>query len=428
MIQILSNATLVELYPGRVEKQDLRIDGESIASESTQEATSQVIDCTGRIVMPGSVCAHTHLYSALARGMPPPARPPRNFIEILELVWWRLDRALDGPSIFSSGLAGCLDAVRAGTTTLIDHHASPNHIDGSLDLLADALDTVGIRGVLCYEVTDRGGMERRDAGLRENDRFLRSARTSVKGMVGAHASFTLSDESLDLLARLSDGHGAGIHIHVAEDACDEEDAIRRCGRRAALRLKRARLLRSDSILAHGVHLDDSEFASVREAASWLVHNCRSNMNNSVGTARPSAVGDRAALGTDGIDGDMRAESRAAFFRAREDNLDSTAERFVQMLAAGAGLASQQFGRPIGSLTPGSAADLVILRYNPPTPLTAENVAWHWMFGMAGAEVESVMVGGRWILRDGEFCGLDEEKIRAECRVQAQRLWSRIALL
>jgi cytosine/adenosine deaminase-related metal-dependent hydrolase len=201
--------------------------------------------------------------------MPPPPRSPRNFPEILELIWWRLDRALDQESIRYSALIGSIDALKAGTTTLVDHHASPEYIDGSLDVLADAIGEAGARSVVCYEVTDRGGRERSRAGVRENARFLRDNRRPLAhGMVGAHASFTLEDDTLEDLAALRQETGAGIHIHVAEDVSDEIDSLRRSGKRTAQRLLDAGILSAESIAAHGVHLQPHELQTMRQTDTW----------------------------------------------------------------------------------------------------------------------------------------------------------------
>jgi putative selenium metabolism protein SsnA len=426
----LSNARLASLWPRKLVEANVTIDHGRIMriGKDMPENAGSIVDCTGKLVIPGNVCAHTHLYSALARGMPPPQRQPQNFVEILELVWWRLDRALDEQSVRSSVLAGALDAIRAGTTTLVDHHSSPNYIHGSLDTIADALEHVGVRGVLCYEVTDRNGREGREAGLGENERFLGTRRPRIRGLVGAHASFTLEDDTLTALANLAAAHDTGVHIHVAEDLADEEDSIRRCGRRVVERLESAGMLRPQSILAHCIHLDDHELRIAQKRQPWLVHNCRSNMNNSVGRAPVGRFGTRSALGTDGIDQDMFAESRTAFFRAREESLEATADATASALARGAALAAEIFGVPIGSLEPGAAADLVVLDYAPPTPLTEGNLAWHWMFALTAGNVESVMVDGDWVLRDRQFVAVDEEKIRAEADGEARRLWAAMEAL
>jgi cytosine/adenosine deaminase-related metal-dependent hydrolase len=247
----------------------------------------------------------------------------------------------------------------------------------------------------------------------------------ISGVAGAHASFTLEDDTLDALSDLADRFSTGIHIHVAEDRSDQEDSLRRCGRRVTHRLDDAGILRPRSIAAHVIHVDRNELEVLKQRETWLVHNCRSNLNNSVGRAPILQFGKRSALGTDGIDGDMMAESRTAYFRAREEALDAFAEQFTDLLGRGGELASQFFPAPVGRLEEGAVADLVILDYDPPTPLTSENIAWHWMFAMTPKYVKSVMVDGAWVVRNGEFCNVDEERIRAEARTQARSLWKRM---
>jgi putative selenium metabolism protein SsnA len=424
---VLAKATLASLNPRTVSRADVAVEDGRIAwigGEAPRDWS--VVDCSGCVVMPGNVCAHTHLYSALARGMPGPPRDPRNFPEILELIWWRLDRALDEEGIRYSALSGTIDALKAGTTTLVDHHASPECIDGSLDILADAVAQAGARAVVCYEVTDRGGEQRSRAGLRENERFLReNHRPLVRGMVGAHASFTLEDTTLERLAVLRRDTSAGVHIHVAEDIHDETDSLARCGKRTAQRLLDAGVLDEDSIAAHGVHLQGDELQALQRNRTWLVHNCRSNLNNSVGRAPVSRFGSRSALGTDGIDGDMFAESRTAYFRAREDSIDSFAEQYTDLLGRGGALVSERFGCRVGALEPGAAADLTVLEYDSPTPLSEGNLAWHWMFAFSAAMVRDVMVGGEWAVRNRECVRVDEEKVRAEASSVAQRIWKRM---
>ena len=218
---LLKGGTLVRLHPPALVRADLRIEGDTIVARGARLAAKReepVEDCRGRLILPGFVCAHTHMYSALSRGMPGPAPAPASFPEMLRRVWWRLDDALTEEAVYYSAMIGAVEALRAGTTTLIDHHASPNAIAGSLDIIREAFAVVGVRGVLCYEVTDRGGLRRRDAGLAENDRFLSATRTDsqFRGLVGAHASFTLGERSLAALGDLARYHRSGIHIHVAE--------------------------------------------------------------------------------------------------------------------------------------------------------------------------------------------------------------------
>src|SRR5262245_57325086 len=270
----ITNAILVDLDPLRAETGELRIDGARIAArgKSVRQPGDEILDAAGAVVLPGMVNGHTHLYSALAVGMPAPPLVPRDFLEILQLVWWRLDRALDEESNETSARIGAIEALRCGTTTLIDHHASPNAIDGSLDCIERGINSIGLRGVLCYETTDRNGRSGREAGLAENHRYLKlcdSRRDEhFAALGGGHAAFTLDDETLDALVAMAKGFHAGIHIHVAEDPCDAA---------AAERLARHGLFQADSIFAHGTHLSDDAIARVNEGGLTIAHNTRSNM-------------------------------------------------------------------------------------------------------------------------------------------------------
>ncbi|HXG91015.1 MAG TPA: putative aminohydrolase SsnA [Blastocatellia bacterium] len=437
MPYLLRDAILITLDPPRVEQENLRVEGELITERGAQlepRAGDEVIYLNGKLVMPGMVCAHTHLYSALARGMPAPPRAPQNFREILELVWWRLDRALDQETIYWSAMAGAMDAARAGTTCLFDHHASPSHIKGSLQIVRKAIERVGLRAVLCYEVTDRGGSRKRNEGLDENRAFLdwvsRSSNKQgeeskvglFRAMAGAHASFTLSNESLDGLARLMRQFEAGIHIHAAEDFCDVEDARSKYGIGVVERLAKHGALNNKTILAHGIHLDDQSIEIAREAGAWFAHNPRSNMNNQVGYAPVEKFGERVLLGTDGIGSDMFDESRFAFFKGRDNGARFGADYWAHVLANNQRIASEMFAIKLGALSPGAAADLVVLDYDSPTPITAENLAWHFAFGLSSASVEGVMVNGRFIIRDRQsaFDHLYEEARRA-----SKKLWDKL---
>jgi putative selenium metabolism protein SsnA len=426
---LLKNGIIATLDPRQVERNDLRILGEGIVEAGPSVAPvagEEVQDLAGALVLPGLVNAHTHLYSALARGMPGPADAPRSFVEILEKVWWRLDRALDEESVHLSGLVGAIEAARSGTTTLIDHHASPSFIAGSLGTLGRAVEEVGLRSVLCYETTDRNGLEGRDAGIAENRGFLARGGTSLtRGMVGAHASFTLSDPSLDRLAEAVRDAGTCLHIHVAEDRADVDDAVRRCGRGVVERLRRHGLLGRGTLLAHGVHLSEAELADAQTAGAWLVHCPRSNMNNGVGHALTPAFR-RAALGTDGLDEDVLAEARAAFLKMKDAGRPDAVEAAFGMLAGGHRLAGGFFGLPLGRLGAGAPADLVVLDYRPPTPLKAENLAGHLLFGLDRSHVRSTMVAGRFVLRDRRITNVDETSVFASARLAAEALWKKLA--
>ena len=421
---ILGGATVVtSLDPVRVETVDLHVRDRRIAAAGGGARR----DCSGCLVIPGNVCAHTHLYSALARGMPYALEPPEDFVQILQRVWWRLDRALDEDGVRASALVGGMEALLSGTTTLVDHHASPNAIDGALDVVADALASLGARSVLCYETSDRDGPQRARAGLAENRRFAERVQREqpplVRGMIGAHASFTLSDETLAACADAARAHAVGLHVHAAEDLADERDAVGLYGVRVAERLADAGALDARTLLAHGVHLDDHELALVHAASASVIHNARSNMNNSIGRARVGALGPRVALGTDGIGSDMFEESRAAYFRLREDDRTAGAEWPLLRLAESARIAAEAFGEPeLGRLVPGAPADLVVLDYAAPAPVRDASFPGHWVFGLSSRTVRDVMVGGEWAVLDRRLTRVDQDELAALARVQAERLW------
>jgi putative selenium metabolism protein SsnA len=403
---------VTSLDPPRVAEGDLWIANGRVA----EPGNGTRIDSDGALVVPGNVCAHTHLYSALARGMPYALEPPANFLQILQRIWWRLDRALDEETIRASALVGGLEALLSGSTTLVDHHASPNAIDGSLDVIEEALRSLGVRSVLCYETSDRDGPGRAQAGIAENRRFLDRARREqpplARAMVGAHASFTLSDETLLACAELGP-----LHIHAAEDGVDAG---------AVARLAELGALRDDTLLAHGVHLGDAELALVREANASVAHNARSNMNNAVGRARVGAFGPRLALGTDGIGSDMFEESRTAFFRLREDDPAAEPGWPLVRLAESARLAGRAFGEPLlGTLEPGAPADLVVLDYAAPAPVRPSSLAGHWVFGLAGRCVRDVMVDGEWVIADRRLTLADQDELAAAACAEAEHLWRRL---
>jgi len=424
---ILTGGTVVSsLDPVQIARHDVHVANGRVAADGGAERR----DCSGCLVVPGNVCAHTHLYSALARGMPYDLAPPENFLQILQRIWWRLDRALDEESVRASALVGGMEALLSGTTTLVDHHASPNAIDGSLDVIEDALRSLGIRSVLCYETSDRDGPERAQAGLAENRRFAERARREqlllTRGLIGAHASFTLSDETLAACADAARELEVGLHIHAAEDAVDEHDSVVLHGIGVAARLAHAGALDGRTLLAHGVHLDDHEIALVHAADASLAHNARSNMSNAVGRARLDALGPRVALGTDGIGSDMFEESRTAYFRLREDDRGIGPDWPLRRLAEGARFVGAAFGEQrLGKIEVGAPADLVVLDYATPAPLHASSFPGHWVFGLGSRSVRDVMVAGEWVVLDRRLTRMDHQELAANACVQADRLWKRL---
>jgi putative selenium metabolism protein SsnA len=427
---LLRNALVATLDPLALSPQDLRVADGRIAERGrlAPQPGEVMRDLGGRLVLPGLVNAHTHLYSALARGMPGPAAPPKGFVEILQKVWWRLDRALDQETVYLSALAGAVEAALSGTTLIVDHHASPTFIRGSLGAVRRALDEVGLRGVLCYEVTDRNGNEGRDNGIEETAEFAASARGELlRGMIGAHASFTLSEQTLARLSEAVLKTGASLHVHMAEDQADVEHCRASHGCSLPERFLRHGLIRARSLFAHGVHLSVAEIHALHENGGWIAHNPRSNMNNSVGTA-PTRAFKRAALGTDGLDQDMLAETRAAFLKMRDAGRSDASGAALEMLAGGHRLAAAIFGLPFGKLDAGAPADLVVLDYHPPTPISSENLGGHLLFGIDRSHVESVMVAGRFIVRDGRLTSLDAADAMARAQRAAPSLWERMGRL
>ena len=392
----ITGGTVVAFDPPVVERRDILLGAKPRRAR----------DASGCLVMPGLAVAHTHLYSALACGMPVAPGAPRSFRETLEKVWWRLDAALDEKSLEASAEQSLLDAALAGVTAVIDHHESPSFIDGSLDVLARASRASGFAAARCYGATDRHGAKDARAGLAECERAIRAG---LPAMVGLHAGFTVSDETLHAAVDLARRRSAWLHVHVAEDVCDAGSFAR---------LEKARALGPKTILAHGVHLSAEERARVRDAAAWIVHNPRSNLQNAVGYADPKTLGTRVALGTDGMDADLFAEVRAAHLRAREAYGPAGGIDAVALLANSGRLADLALGeRP---------SDWIVLDYDPPTPLAAANLAGHVLFGMGARHVRDVVANGEVVVRGRKSVRVDAARIRARSREEAARLWRRMA--
>ncbi|NIA25923.1 MAG: amidohydrolase family protein [Gammaproteobacteria bacterium] len=335
---------------------------------------------------PGMVCAHHHLYSVLARGMPAPLKTPTSFLEILEQVWWRLDVALDLDMLEWSAKLGALEALEQGTTVIVDHNESPNAIEGSLSVIADACAEVGVRVVCAYGITDRHGHEAAERGLAENERFIKAGGV---GLVGVHAAFTCTDESLESAAGMARDLGVGVHIHVAEGEVDV-DASRRLGA----------LTQEDWLLIHAVHLPTDHGLS-----GMIVHNPRSNLNNAVGYANPARFAEPVALGTDGIGAAMIESFRLAYVLQRSVDVTASPETAWGWLEEG------------WSIAPEALDDLVTWSYDPMDP-------WHLAF-TPGVRPLKVEIAGDVVLEDGKPTRVDGEEIRSKAREQAMRLHARL---
>lgn len=400
---------------------------EELLRKYPQEET---LDAGGQYVMPGNICAHTHFYGAYARGMAIPGPAPKDFPEILQKLWWPLDRSLDAESIRYSVLPCLIDAIRHGTTTLFDHHASPNAIDGSLDIIAEAVEKAGLRAVLCYEVTDRDGEAKMKAGIQENVRFLKKEKGPLlAGTFGLHASLTLSDSSLDLCRQIAP-EGTGFHIHTAEHEADEYDSLNKTGLRVIDRLLKHGILGPRTITAHGVHIDAREMQILAETETWLSHQARSNMNNGVGVAPVESMlraGIRVCLGNDGFSNAMWEEWKTAYLLHKVQHRDPRrlgGYDVTQMaIYNNAALANTYFPEaPIGQLVPGAYADLIFVDYHPNTPLTPGNLPWHIIFGFQQSMVTTTIVGGQLLMKDRKLLTLHEEEIAARAREIAPRVW------
>lgn len=399
---------------------------------------ARLIDARGGLVMPGFVNAHTHFYGAFARGMPFEGPAPTNFHEILQRVWWRIDKALNMEDVRYSALLGSLEAVRRGTTTLIDHHASPNAVAGSLDAVAKVTLEAGLRACLCYEVSDRDGSRIAQAGVDENERFIEKCRTEwadnsrIAAAFGLHASFTVDDATLEKTAAVVKKHDAPIHVHVAEGTTDAAMSVEKYQARPIARLDHHGLLDRPALLAHCIDLTLEEREVLAARKTWLLHNPQSNMNNAVGTLPicPSLdLGIRVALGTDGFGADMLTEMRVLGLIHKAMSLDPRTlglDKVYQVsMLESARLASSLLGIKVGALEVGAAGDCVVLDYAPPTPFTPDNFLGHLFFGMPGSHVRTTIAGGQVLMLEGEFQTLDEAAITARSRELAPLCWQRM---
>lgn len=392
---------------------------------------AESVDCGGKIVLPGFICAHHHFYSTMARGMAPPGAPASNFVEILERLWWKLDKALSDEDVTLSAQIPIVECIRNGTTTVIDHHASPSCRDGSLDRIEAAVREGGIRASLCYEVSDRnvaGG------GIAENERFIKKVGKGdgqIAAMMGLHASFTVSDDTVGKCVAIAKAAGVGCHIHVAEDAADRADSMSKHGAPTVQRLHKLGATGKDSIFVHCIHVDEAEMDTLAATGTIVVHNPESNMNNAVGVSKVLKMlgkGILVGLGTDGMSSDMLASMRCAYLLHRLDNRDPRVaflEAPQMLLGNNAQIVRRQFGIQVGQIVENGPADLAILDYHPPTPLGPDNFLGHLIFGLVDATVDTTVCAGRVLMRNKKVLTLDEERIAARSRELAPQMWKRL---
>ena len=392
------------------------------------------IDCNGSLIMPGFTCIHTHTYGAFARGMGLKDEAPANFPQVLKRLWWRLDRSLSSEDIYYSALVTFIDCLKNGTTTLLDHHASSTAIGGSLEKIAQAANLAGIRAGLCYEVSDRDGKDVMFEGLAENAAFIKKCREQpspfLAATFGMHASFTISSPTMEKCAKVIHDLESGLHIHVAESREDAAHCREKYKMGIVERLNTYGLLGNKTVAAHCVHIDSREMALLAASGSAVAHNPQSNMNNAVGCAPVQEMLDHGVwvgMGTDGMTCDMLEGIKTAHIIHKHCQGDPRAgwEAVPRMqFNNNSAILAEHFSLKTGELTAGAAGDLIVVDYQPPTPLTGNNYYGHLVFGVSGRAVETTIIGGRVLMENRRLLNIDEQEVKARARELAARLWKR----
>ena len=402
---------------------EVRPDGTFGAVAIGRRRGPEVVDAGGRLLMPALINCHSHLYSALARGIALGGPAPSNFEEILRRVWWRLDRALEMEDVYYSALVGLVDSAKCGVATVIDHHCSPNACGNSLDAVEAAFRKVGLRGATCYETSDRNGRRAAADGIRENIRFAEKRRTGLVGAAfGLHAAFTLSDRTLRTCVEANRSLQAPFHVHVAEGVRDT-GAVRR--------LTEAGVLGERSLAAHCVHITAAERGMLARRRVNVVHNPQSNCHNAVGVAGLAAMiraGVLVGLGSDGYSPRMWDEFKTAIHLMKLKSRDARCgyeEAFATAFLSNRSIVEKLWGLSIGRIESGSPADFMLLDYFPPTPLHSGNLFGHLLFGIANQAVDSLVVNGRFVVRGGRCITIDERRLAGKAAARAKTLWSRI---
>lgn len=418
---LLKNATYIDWQSLEFTEADILVD-KGLNGElklfypgEADETNATKIDCSGKLVTKSFAVGHHHVYSALARGMGAPKKNPTNFQEILKYIWWTLDKALDKKTIEASALATAIACAKAGATFAIDHHASPNSINGSLDIIADAFNKVGVSHLLCYEITDRDGKEKAKQGVKETENYLKSN----QGLVGLHASFTVSDETMTQAADLMNKYNSGVHIHVAEDKFDQEDCENKYGKRVVERLNDFGLLNSSkTLLGHCLHISKQERKIIKSSNTWVIQNMESNLNNKVGYFNAEGLGDRIMLGTDGMHSDMLRSVKAAYFAGQSfDSIDfqSAYNRFRNV----------HHYLNTNNFSGDGQNNLVILDYDNPTEMNSSNFMGHFLFGINSNHIQHVISNGELIVKDRLLTKVDESEILKFTKEQSKHLWTKM---
>ena len=440
---ILKNGRVITQDKDRpyIEDGAVVIEGNKIIAVDTTEnilakyKEEDIIDVDGKVIMPGFINTHHHIYSAFARGMASSGKPNENFLEILENLWWKIDKKLSLEDLKYSAYTTYIDCIKKGVTTVFDHNASPFAVTGSLDSIADAAKDLGLRTCLCYEVSDRDGEKIAQEGIDENINFIKKYNTDeqnmIKGMFGLHASFTLSDETLRKCDEELKGLNAGYHVHVAEGIDDLEQCLEKYGKRVVERLRDMDILGDKTIAVHCIHVTDDELNILRDTNTMVVHNPESNMGNAVG-CQPflelHQKGITIGLGTDGYTSDMTESMKVANIihkHVKQNPSVAWGEVPVSMFENNRKIAQKYFSGDLGILRAGALADVIVVDYDPLTPMNENNINSHILFGFTVKEVVTTIIDGKVIMQDRKLVGINEKEIFKTSREVAKKLWDRM---
>lgn len=440
---ILKNGRVITQDKDRpyIEDGAVVIEGNKIIAVDTTEnilakyKEEDIIDVDGKVIMPGFINTHHHIYSAFARGMASLGKPNENFLEILENLWWKIDKKLSLEDLKYSAYTTYIDCIKKGVTTVFDHNASPFAVTGSLDSIADAAKDLGLRTCLCYEVSDRDGEKIAQEGIDENINFIKKYNTDeqnmIKGMFGLHASFTLSDETLRKCDEELKGLNAGYHVHVAEGIDDLEQCLEKYGKRVVERLRDMDILGDKTIAVHCIHVTDDELNILRDTNTMVVHNPESNMGNAVG-CQPflelHQKGITIGLGTDGYTSDMTESMKVANIihkHVKQNPSVAWGEVPVSMFENNRKIAQKYFSGDLGILRAGALADVIVVDYDPLTPMNENNINSHILFGFTGKDVVTTIIDGKVIMQDRKLVGINEKEIFKTSREVAKKLWDRM---
>lgn len=423
-----------------VENGAVAIEGTKIAAVGETEAIkkqygdAEFIDAKGGVIMPAFINTHEHIYSAMARGLSIKGYNPKGFLDILDGQWWTIDRHLKLEQTKYSAVETLISCIRNGVTTVFDHHASFGQIGGSLFTIADVAKELGVRACLCYEISDRDGMDKARESVMENAEFIRYALKDdtdmIAGMMGMHAQFTISDATMELAAANKPDE-VGYHIHVAEGIEDLHDCLKKYGKRIVDRLMDFNILGEKTLLGHCIYINPHEMDLIKDTNTMVVHNPESNMGNACGCPPTMELVHRGiltGLGTDGYTHDMLESYKVANVLHKHHLCDANAawgEVPKMLFENNAAIANRYFKTPLGVLKEGAAGDVIVVDYNPPTQLDASNINGHILFGMTGRDVVTTVANGRVLMKDREIKVIDVEEAMAKCREESAKLWHSI---